>query len=105
MNEKTCSFCGTTLSSFKKTGMLGCAQCYETFFKEVGDWVKTVQAGEEHVGKTPNVFPEREYVKRYNELKSLKENAIINGDFAEANKIAGEMSEIKFVLEEAGVEI
>ncbi|HCH74727.1 MAG TPA: hypothetical protein DEV87_06065 [Clostridiales bacterium] len=102
MNEKTCSFCGTTLAVFKKTGMLGCAQCYETFSKEVAEWVKTVQEGDEHVGKTPTMLPEREYVKRYNELKRLKENAIINGDFSSANEIAGEMTDIMFALEDSG---
>jgi protein arginine kinase activator len=51
--EVACEVCGTTLSSFKKTGKLGCAQCYKTFEPSLLPVLKGIHMNERHIGKHP----------------------------------------------------
>ena len=51
--EISCSICGTTLREFKKTGLLGCENCYEDLLVGIEPILRSVQKGMEHVGRTP----------------------------------------------------
>jgi protein arginine kinase activator len=48
-----CPACGFSQADFKKTGRLGCAQCYETFAEGLQSLLKTMHKGVSHVGKFP----------------------------------------------------
>ena len=48
-----CVVCGFTQADFKKTGRLGCSECYETFGEGLGSLLKAMHKGTEHVGKLP----------------------------------------------------
>lgn len=48
-----CPSCGITYESFKKTGRLGCANCYEAFNKELQGVFESIQPGTHHKGKLP----------------------------------------------------
>ena len=50
---KKCPVCGFTQSDFKKTGRLGCSECYMTFAEGLGSLLKAMHKGTEHVGKLP----------------------------------------------------
>jgi protein arginine kinase activator len=50
---RTCSVCGFTQADFKKTGRLGCSECYVTFAEGLGSLLKAMHKGTEHVGKLP----------------------------------------------------
>jgi len=50
---KNCPVCGFTQSDFKKTGRLGCSECYMTFAEGLGSLLKAMHKGTEHVGKLP----------------------------------------------------
>ena len=50
---KKCSGCGFSQADFKKTGRLGCSECYETFGEGLGSLLKAMHKGTEHVGKLP----------------------------------------------------
>ena len=50
---KKCSVCGFSQADFKKTGRLGCSECYETFAEGLGSLLKAMHKGTEHVGKLP----------------------------------------------------
>jgi protein arginine kinase activator len=45
--------CGFSQADFKKTGRLGCSECYETFAEGLGSLLKAMHKGTEHVGKLP----------------------------------------------------
>lgn len=51
--EGTCPGCGLTLSEFKASGFLGCAQCYQAFQGELASLVRRVQGSDRHTGKAP----------------------------------------------------
>ena len=48
-----CTVCGTTFKSWKKTGKLGCAACYEQFAQLLSPEFPLVHHGSVHCGKTP----------------------------------------------------
>src|SRR5579863_1237810 len=51
--ELKCPKCGFTQADFKKTGRLGCAECYATFAEGLEGLLKTMHKGTRHVGKMP----------------------------------------------------
>ncbi len=50
---KECPSCGTTLGEFRKTGLLGCADCYMAFREELLPTVQFIQGRLRHTGKDP----------------------------------------------------
>lgn len=48
-----CPVCGFSQADFKKTGRLGCSNCYETFGDGLQSLLKGMHKGTQHLGKTP----------------------------------------------------
>lgn len=62
--RKSCPNCGMTLGRFRKSGLLGCPDCYERFEKQLDPLVTRAHAGgSAHVGRVP---------KRSSELVDLQ---------------------------------
>lgn len=51
--ERSCPRCHMRSSDFKKTGRLGCPDCYESFAAELKPLIKGMHRSEQHIGKTP----------------------------------------------------
>lgn len=51
--EIICNICGMTYSEFKKTGRLGCENCYKTF-KQLDTVLKNIHGSNRHLGKIPS---------------------------------------------------
>ncbi|MBU1694009.1 MAG: UvrB/UvrC motif-containing protein [Verrucomicrobia bacterium] len=51
--ERSCPRCHMRPSDFKKTGRLGCPDCYESFTAELMPLIKGMHRSEQHTGKTP----------------------------------------------------
>lgn len=45
-----CVTCGSTFQDFRRTGKLGCAQCYVTFEREMRMLLRKIHGGHQHVG-------------------------------------------------------
>src|SRR5438046_6128996 len=48
-----CPVCSFSQADFKKTGRLGCSECYVTFSEGLTSLLKAMHKGTEHVGKLP----------------------------------------------------
>jgi len=67
-----CPICGFTQADFKKTGRLGCSNCYMVFTDGIGPMLKNMHKGTQHTGKTPAAFHKiREHSEK---IKTLQEN-------------------------------
>jgi protein arginine kinase activator len=55
--EHKCPGCGMTQADFKKSGRLGCSQCYDTFVEALAPLLKGMHKGEQHIGKNPDGNP------------------------------------------------
>ena len=51
--SKTCPLCGLTFSTFRKTGKLGCGECYEAFSEELMPILGDIHKNIQHVGSKP----------------------------------------------------
>lgn len=86
--EPTCKSCGATYSQFKKTGLLGCSDCYEGFAPYINTVIKRVQGNTEHVGKIPK--KQGKHIMEKKRLTKLKENlqkAIASEEYEKAAEI------------------
>ena len=51
--EEVCPHCGWSLEKFRKTGYLGCPECYQTFDMQIDGMLKNIHRGDHHIGKIP----------------------------------------------------
>ena len=104
MIEKTCPHCGTRLSSYYKTGMLGCARCYDAFKGEITSSLEKFQMKSFHVGKTPKCSEEdKNLLGEYRRLLAEKERLGIEGKFSEMASVSKEIFAIAEELKKRGL--
>ena len=83
-------------SDFKKSGRLGCSQCYETFAEGLLPLLRSMHKGEQHVGKCPTRMAGNETLLE--QLKLLKqdlENAIKAENFETAAKLRDQIRKLE----------
>ena len=49
--EEACPYCGTASDDFRKTGRLGCSQCYVHFAQQLRGLLRRVHGATQHMGK------------------------------------------------------
>lgn len=86
--EKKCPVCGRTYSDFRKNGLLGCGECYNTFRNSVTEVLKQTQVSPVHTGKIPSKAGKKLKLKRdYKRLKDELAQAVKNEDYETAAKL------------------
>lgn len=104
MYDKVCKNCGTYLSDFYKTYMLGCPHCYDAFRQEIKSTLKNVQKGVKHEGKLPSLGSvDKELYAEYRRLLAEKEAAVMESRFSDVKKISDDLMELKAELERRGI--
>lgn len=86
--EPVCKNCGLTFSEFRKTGFLGCSECYQNFSPTLMPIIKRVQGNIEHNGKIPgklgkDILERRKLIN----LKEQLQKAIAGEEYEKAAKI------------------
>lgn len=51
-----CKTCGSTLNDIKRSGKVGCADCYDIFFSELMPTIRSIHGNTEHKGKRPGAI-------------------------------------------------
>ena len=103
-----CKSCGSTLNDIKRTGKVGCAECYDTFFSELLPTIRSIHGNTEHKGKQPGVieYTVNEDTKKADEpatpaedkIKSLRDElkqAIADENFERAAQLRDEIKELE----------
>ena len=57
--ELKCPLCGHTYSDFRKSGKLGCGECYNTFRAPLSVTLKQIHQNPVHKGKVPKTYDEK----------------------------------------------
>lgn len=92
---RACPVCGMSYSEFERTGLLGCAACYDVFKDELMPYIRRIQGKTEHVGKVgPNVG-EQELTRTLSRLQEELEQAVRDGKYAVAARINDKISEVR----------
>ena len=80
-----CPRCHTTLSSFTKTGHLGCPACYQTFREQLQPMLQQIHGRVQHAGRKPLNTSEAQQLRlRRQELTRQLEAAVAQEDFETA---------------------
>lgn len=94
--EPVCNNCGTTYGEFKKTGLLGCSKCYETFNRNLLPIVKRVQLNVDHAGKIPKKMGKDMLKKRrLIQLKEELNKAIATEEYERAAVLRDEIKQLQ----------
>ncbi len=107
--KKKCPACGATLDDFRRTGLLGCADCYKAFRDELIPTVRSVQGKLRHEGvQQPSAGAAERYdtVRRLAdekaELQDRIEEARAEGDDLLLHALEDRLAAIKQRLAEEG---
>ena len=93
--ETKCPRCGFTQADFKKSGRLGCPECYKTFAEGLAGMLKTMHKGTRHVGKVPEALrASREQTDRLKTLQKKLEKAVKSENYEEAARLRDEIREM-----------
>jgi protein arginine kinase activator len=93
--ELKCSKCGFTQADFKKSGRLGCAECYGTFAEGLEGLLKTMHKGTRHVGKIPQSQQQtRDLAERLKLLRKKLDKAVADEDFEQAANLRDEIKQV-----------
>src|ERR1700676_2436186 len=93
--EIKCPRCGFTQADFKKSGRLGCPDCYKTFAEGLSGLLKTMHKGTRHAGKAPeSLRVSREFADRLKVLQKKLAKAIESEDFELAARLRDEIKQM-----------
>jgi len=93
--ELKCPRCGFTQADFKKSGRLGCPECYHTFAEGLGGLLKTMHKGTRHAGKAPEALRQsRDLSDRLKTLQTKLTKAIKDEDFEQAAILRDEIKQM-----------
>ena len=93
--ELKCPRCGFSQADFKKSGRLGCPECYQTFAEGLTGLFKSMHKGSRHVGKAPEALRKsRETGDRIKLLQKKLNKAIETEDFETAAVLRDEIKAI-----------
>jgi protein arginine kinase activator len=93
--EVKCPRCGFAQADFKKSGRLGCPECYKTFAEGLAGLLKTMHKGTRHMGKAPEALKlSRETADRLRYLQKKLAKAIEAEDFELAANVRDEIKQM-----------
>lgn len=91
-----CPTCGFTQADFKKTGRLGCSDCYETFSGQLQPLLGGMHKGTRHVGKVPaRQFRALELSNRLTDLRTSLQRSVADEDYELAAKLRDEIRQVE----------
>jgi protein arginine kinase activator len=93
--ELKCSRCGFTQADFKKSGRLGCPECYRTFADGLAGLLKTMHKGTRHTGKAPEALrATRENASLLKTLQTKLARAIKDENYEQAALMRDEIKQL-----------
>jgi protein arginine kinase activator len=95
-DELQCPQCGFTQPDFKKTGRLGCPQCYVTFSEGLGVILKDMHKGVVHKGKIPSRAAKAEvYRSKLKTLHTELQAAVQSENYEQAAALRDQISNLE----------
>jgi protein arginine kinase activator len=91
-----CSACGYTTSDFRRTGRLGCSECYTIFSPLLEPVLEDMHAGLKHVGKVPaHAVNRQSYGLQLQNLKAALAHAIEREEYEQAAQYRDQLKELE----------
>jgi protein arginine kinase activator len=91
-----CPHCGFTQADLKKTGRLGCAECYGTFAEALEALLKSMHKGTRHVGKVPGANQDgKNAMEKLQAMQKRLDQAVAVEDFELAAALRDQIKELR----------
>lgn len=87
--DRRCPKCGTRESELTKTGKVGCAQCYKTFWDILQPYIQRIHGNSAHTGRKPSQNRELD------ELRIALKKAVDVQDFERAAELRDKIKELE----------
>lgn len=95
-----CSLCGLEYSRFQKTGLLGCAQCYNDFRPQLEPMLRRIHGHVQHQGHVPASAGEAlKARRRLDALQEEMQQAVQDENFERAAELRDQVRSAKKELE------
>jgi len=96
----TCLRCGMTYESFRKTGLMGCADCYTHFREPLEKLILSIHGTTQHTGRVPGGIAKRVSLQAsIDQLKGKLVEAIAAEEYEEAARLRDQIRLLKQSLE------
>lgn len=89
-----CKVCGATMEDFKKTGLVGCGECYTHFMKELLPIIQQMQGSTHYMGKHLNI-KESSIERQKEEIEEQIRECVYREDYEKAAQLKKQLEEIK----------
>ncbi len=94
--EEKCKMCGSTLSAIRKSGNVGCSECYRTFRSELMPLIQRIHGKTVHSGKIPeSAEGEISLKNKIAELEKELKKSVDEQNFEKAVEIRDEIASLK----------
>jgi protein arginine kinase activator len=94
--NRKCPYCGIDLETIKKSGKVGCSNCYSEFKRELYPVIMSIQGSLENKSKVPvNTTRKIKLEKSLRDLKNKLQNEIIIENFEEAARIRDRIKKLE----------
>ena len=96
-NSVKCDNCGSSFNDIVRSGRIGCADCYETFFDKLAPSIQRIHGKTKHEGKVPLSCVTNESEKN-SDIASLRDElneAIKNEDFEKAASLRDQIKALE----------
>lgn len=98
--DLVCPSCGFSQADFKKSGRLGCADCFDTFAEGLEALLKSMHKGTRHIGKVPaGLRRTQDLEKRLNQLQVDLDKAVEAENFEKAAVLRDDIKKTRGDLE------
>lgn len=96
-----CSYCGTTVDDFKRTGRLGCPHCYTTYEAQLRAILRRIHGSTQHLGKVyvPPAADAADRAARLAGLRHKLQRAVETEDFERAAELRDQIRDLEAALE------
>ena len=88
--ERKCPTCGMTESELRRTGRVGCPDCYNTFSDILNPYVQKIHGATRHIGAAP-AAPEQPKADPIAELKAQLKATVENEEYEQAARLRDEI--------------
>lgn len=96
--KKVCPVCGLSYADYERTGLLGCASCYDVFKDELIPSIRRIQGKVKHVGKAADNRDEFGLHRKLKSLQEKLETALREKRYYDAGKLNAEIKEISKLI-------
>lgn len=96
-----CSYCGTSVEDFKRTGRLGCPHCYSVYETQLRAILRRIHGSTQHLGKVyvPPASDAADQATRLAGLRRKLQRAVESEDFERAAELRDQIRDLEAALE------